>query len=64
VLTVAQRWSKSSDGVWGDTVLRLPSGKWRDRLTDKTYESSGQESVILVDELLGAFPVALVTFEP
>ena len=42
-------------GGWGDTVLTLPDGSWRDVLTGTT--STG---TVAVAQLLGGFPVAVL----
>ena len=42
-------------GGWGDTVLTLPDGSWRDVLTGIT--STG---TVAVAQLLGGFPVAVL----
>jgi (1->4)-alpha-D-glucan 1-alpha-D-glucosylmutase len=40
---------------WGDTELPLPSGRWRDVLTER--ESTG---AVPLDDLLGSVPVAVL----
>ncbi|HVE73858.1 MAG TPA: malto-oligosyltrehalose synthase [Mycobacteriales bacterium] len=45
---------------WGDDVLTLPAGQWRDRLTGA--RRPGGETRL--DHLLSDFPVALLTREP
>lgn len=44
---------------WGDTSLSLPDGSWRDVMTG--YERDGGETPL--EELLAAFPVALLARE-
>ena len=48
-------------GGWAETVVDLPAGRWRNRLTGERVDSRGG-GVPLV-ELLGRFPVALVVRE-
>ena len=45
---------------WGDTAIPLPSGNWRNRLTDEVVSSEKQ---VLVTEMLTEFPVALLVKE-
>jgi (1->4)-alpha-D-glucan 1-alpha-D-glucosylmutase len=47
-------------GEWGGTELLLPSGTWRDVLSDELHYSSGAVSVA---QLLRRFPVALLVQE-
>jgi maltooligosyltrehalose synthase len=55
-ITVATRLSLSLGG-WGDTVLELPDGSWRDVLVDGEYRGA-----VRVGDLLGrGLPVALLT---
>jgi (1->4)-alpha-D-glucan 1-alpha-D-glucosylmutase len=56
VLTVVPRLWLTVDGGWGETALRLPSGRWVNRLTGSAY---GGEAV-LVKDLSQPFPVALL----
>jgi len=44
-------------GGWGDTVLRLPEGRWTDRLSGRSW-SGGP---VPIEGLLGEFPVALLS---
>jgi (1->4)-alpha-D-glucan 1-alpha-D-glucosylmutase len=44
---------------WQDTVLALPPGAWRDRLTDRSVPP-----VVPLAELLDRYPVALLVREP
>ncbi len=46
-------------GDWRDTTVALPDGRWCDRLTGATRGGGAQR----VDEVLGAFPVALLARE-
>jgi (1->4)-alpha-D-glucan 1-alpha-D-glucosylmutase len=56
VITVVPRWSYGVQD-WGETTVEVPSGNWRNRLTD-TNLSGGR---IKIDTLLKDFPVALLT---
>jgi len=47
------------DGVWKDTVVTLPEGRWRNRLTAARVE--GGE--VGIKGLLKDFPVALLVRE-
>ncbi|GAA3397108.1 malto-oligosyltrehalose synthase [Cryptosporangium minutisporangium] len=47
-------------GGWGDTVLALPDGDWKDALTGATYSAGADGPVGLVD-ILFRYPVALLT---
>jgi (1->4)-alpha-D-glucan 1-alpha-D-glucosylmutase len=58
VVTVVPRWSHAAK-AWGETMVEVPEGRWRNRLTGA--EVGGGR--VLVDELLKAFPVALLTRE-
>jgi (1->4)-alpha-D-glucan 1-alpha-D-glucosylmutase len=55
VVTVVPRLTLKLGGRWGDTVIELPAGRWRDVLSGA--ERSG---TTLMSESLGAFPVALL----
>jgi (1->4)-alpha-D-glucan 1-alpha-D-glucosylmutase len=54
--TVAFRWPLLLRDGWGDTLVELPSGRWRDALTGG--EAPGGEQRIAT--LLDAAPVALL----
>jgi len=58
VLAVVPRWSHEAK-AWGETAVEVPEGRWRDRLTGVEY-GGGR---VPLDELLKAFPVALLTRE-
>ena len=57
-ITVATRLpvGLAARGGWGDTVLDLPSGRWRDLLTDRVTEG-------VLTDLLDTYPVALLVRE-
>ena len=48
----------SAAGGWGDTVLRLPPGRYRDMFTGSSY--SGE---LTLTDALGEYPVALLLVE-
>lgn len=56
VIVVVPRFTLRLAGDWDDTVLGLPSGRWKDELGGGTFEGDVAAAV-----LLGAFPVALLT---
>jgi (1->4)-alpha-D-glucan 1-alpha-D-glucosylmutase len=58
VVAVVPRWSHAAK-TWGETVVEVPEGRWRNRLTGAEFEGGR----VPVDELLKAFPVALLTRE-
>lgn len=47
-------------GGWGDTVLELPDGEWKDELTGEVYSAGADGPVGLID-VLSRYPVALLT---
>jgi (1->4)-alpha-D-glucan 1-alpha-D-glucosylmutase len=49
-------------GGWGDTVLRLTPGPWRDVITGRSTGSTTGE--VRLADLLGDYPVALLVKEP
>jgi len=54
VITVVPRWTlKSND--WGDTLLELPSGLWRNEFTGEDFAGTAK-----IDKLFKNFPVALL----
>jgi len=59
VVTVVPRLTMKLDGVWKDTVVTLPEGRWRNRLTAARVE--GGE--VGIKGLLKDFPVALLVRE-
>jgi (1->4)-alpha-D-glucan 1-alpha-D-glucosylmutase len=56
VVTVVPRLTLMLGGAWKDTVVTLPEGRWRNRLTGGSVDGG----VILVKSLLKDFPVALL----
>jgi (1->4)-alpha-D-glucan 1-alpha-D-glucosylmutase len=59
VVTVAPRLTVKLDGAWKDTVVTLPEGRWRNRLTGVIVEGGEIE----VKGLLKDFPIALLARE-
>jgi (1->4)-alpha-D-glucan 1-alpha-D-glucosylmutase len=59
VATVAPRLVLKLDGAWKDTVVMLPEGRWRNRLTGVSVDGGR----VLVKSLLKDFPVALLVRE-
>jgi (1->4)-alpha-D-glucan 1-alpha-D-glucosylmutase len=59
VVTVVPRLIVKLAGVWRDTWVALPQGRWRNRLTGRSVEG-GQ---VAVKDLLKDFPVALLVRE-
>ena len=47
-------------GGWGETVLTLPDGDWRDELTGAVHSAGADGPIGLVD-VLSRYPVALLT---
>jgi (1->4)-alpha-D-glucan 1-alpha-D-glucosylmutase len=58
VVTVVPRLVVGLGSGWGDTVVELPPGRWRNRLT-----GAGEQGVARVAMLLEEFPVALLARE-
>lgn len=58
VLTIAPRWSHTGE-AWGDTEVRIPEGRWKNYLTNESFEGGGTK----IAALLSAFPVALLVRE-
>jgi (1->4)-alpha-D-glucan 1-alpha-D-glucosylmutase len=58
VVTVVPRLVLGLDGRWADTVVELPPGRWRNRLT-----GAGEQGVARLAMLLEEFPVALLARE-
>jgi (1->4)-alpha-D-glucan 1-alpha-D-glucosylmutase len=63
VLTVAPRLVVGLGGAfvdwdWGDTRLPVPPGRWRCQLSGHVVDGGGE---VALDDLLAAFPVALLT---
>ncbi len=59
VVTVAPRLTMLLGGAWKDTVVVMPKGQWRNRLTGAEVEGGS----MLVKTLLKDFPVALLVRE-
>jgi len=59
VVTVAPRLTLKLDGSWKDTIVVLPKGRWRNRLTGGVVAGG----VIPMKMLLKDFPVALLVRE-
>jgi (1->4)-alpha-D-glucan 1-alpha-D-glucosylmutase len=59
VVTVVPRLVLMLDGAWKDTVVMLPEGRWRNRLTGMSVEGG----TVSVKGLLKDFPVALLVRE-
>jgi len=56
VLVAVSRWTvRLSEFGWGTTILTLPSGSWRDRISGTTYRGT-----VPAETLFGALPVALL----
>jgi (1->4)-alpha-D-glucan 1-alpha-D-glucosylmutase len=58
LIAVVPRFSMTVSGDWGDTRLPLPRGVWVNCFTDARLQSA-----VALDELFGAFPVALLIRE-
>jgi (1->4)-alpha-D-glucan 1-alpha-D-glucosylmutase len=58
-ITIVPRFILKLGGAWGDTVVELPSGSWRNAFTDETF-ARGETRVAA---LLKRFPVALLWLE-
>ncbi len=59
VIAVVPRWSMTLAGDWSDTAIKLPAGRWSNRLTGEQFH----EGSVRLSELLNNFPVALLTRE-
>jgi (1->4)-alpha-D-glucan 1-alpha-D-glucosylmutase len=57
VVTVAPRWSATLAGRWGSTSVKLPEGRWINRLTNEEWNGGSMR----IHTLLQRFPVALLT---
>jgi (1->4)-alpha-D-glucan 1-alpha-D-glucosylmutase len=55
-VTIAFRWPLLLHPGWGDTMVRLPEGRWRDVLTERDIPGGDQQ----LATLLAAAPVALL----
>jgi (1->4)-alpha-D-glucan 1-alpha-D-glucosylmutase len=56
VIAIAQRRPLKRRGHWGDTMIRLPDGDWRNRC-----DGRGVQGTVALRHLLDTFPVALLT---
>jgi (1->4)-alpha-D-glucan 1-alpha-D-glucosylmutase len=56
LITVVPRLAQSLRGGWGETVLALPEGQWRNVFTEELH--SGRDRIA---HLFARFPVALLT---
>jgi (1->4)-alpha-D-glucan 1-alpha-D-glucosylmutase len=59
VVTVVPRLIMKLDGAWRDTIVVLPKGRWKNRLTGVSVEGG----VVTMKVLLKDFPVALLVRE-
>lgn len=59
VLVAVPRFTLTLAGDWGDTMLGLPAGRWRNVFTEVILEGEVRPA-----ELFGVFPVALLAREP
>jgi (1->4)-alpha-D-glucan 1-alpha-D-glucosylmutase len=59
VVTVVPRLTLKLDGSWKDTIVVLPKGRWRNRLTGGAVDGG----VITMKLLLKDFPLALLVRE-
>jgi len=58
LIAVVPRFTMTVGAEWGDTRLPLPRGAWKNRFTDAVVQGT-----VNPDELLDAFPVALLIRE-
>ncbi len=56
VIAIAPRFPHRLHGLWSNTTLNLPAGRWQDRLTGVTHAGG----VLRLSTLLDRFPVALL----
>jgi (1->4)-alpha-D-glucan 1-alpha-D-glucosylmutase len=59
VAAVVPRWSMTLKGEWGDTAIKLPEGRWTNRMTEEPLLGGR----VMLADLLREFPVALLTKE-
>ncbi len=57
VIAIAPRLPHTLDGDWIDTVLRLPEGRWTDRMSGTVHEGG---TAVALSALLSSFTVALL----
>lgn len=55
-LVMATRFPLKLDGSWGQTLISLPEGEWRNHFTGGVF----QEGSVRVSEILGSFPVGFL----
>ena len=53
----------AADGGWGDTMIELPEGTWRDAVSGRLVVSKGSPGAVAVAEILTGLPVALLVRE-
>jgi (1->4)-alpha-D-glucan 1-alpha-D-glucosylmutase len=58
VLVAVPRFTLTLGGDWGDTIVGLPAGSWRNAFTETTHSGD-----ITPPGLFGDFPVALLVRE-
>jgi len=59
LITVVPRLLMKLQGEWGDAVLELPEGRWRNHLTGENLP----HGAVSVGDLLRKFPVAFLLRE-
>ncbi|HXO84355.1 MAG TPA: malto-oligosyltrehalose synthase, partial [Gemmatimonadales bacterium] len=59
LITIVPRLAQELRGGWGETVLPLPEGRWRNVFTDELHSGSDR-----LAHLFARFPVALLAREP
>lgn len=59
VAVIIPRLSAQLAGDWADTEVELPTGRWRNVFTERTFESELESAV----DIFGGFPVALLIRE-
>ena len=59
VVTLAPRLVVGLDGNWGDTVIELPAGAWKNVFTEECFEGGTQE----LSRMFARFPVTLLERE-
>jgi len=59
VLVIAPRLALQLDRNWGDTLLEIPRGKWRNQFSGEVFH----DSQLQLGEVLRRFPIALLVDE-